>query len=182
MIHLAPVEPLVFSLTPARGKAIKDAALGKLQPSFWRSCVSFACAIIQVVIWSAHSMRHGQPAAFPIILLFLVFATGFTMITAIVARLRQRPIPLTGSLAITESGFEGTLDGQPANFRWNEIDGVQDLDGTIVIRRRRGGIIAIPKVDVDAPALWSLFEERLISKRGLIRSPSIRSVIPNTAC
>ncbi len=36
-------------------------------------------------------------------------ATGFTMIAAIVARLRQRPIPLTGSLAVTEVGFEGLV-------------------------------------------------------------------------
>jgi hypothetical protein len=183
MISSPPIGPFPFSLTPAQAKATKDAVFGGPQRTFWMYGLLFGSIVLQIPNMIVLMLGHGwRVESFAVAVLELFVAAAVTALAIVFVRQRRRPIPLTGSLTFADGGFEGILDGSPTTIRWNEIAGAQDLDTAIVIRRRLGGLIALPKADVDGPALWSLLEDHLISKRGLIRSASARRIIANTAC
>jgi hypothetical protein len=182
MISTSVMGPFPFSMTPAQAKAIKNKLLGEPR-SYWPSVLILTSVLIQAASWGVQARRHGvRIESIALLAMFVIVFAGVIAMFVVFVRQRRRPIPLTGSLTVADGGFEGILDGAPTTIRWSEIAGAQDIDTAIVIRQRRGGMIAIPKADVDAAALWSILEDHLIAKRGLIRSASARRIITNTAC
>lgn len=96
---------------------------------------------------------------------------------------KNSQLAVEGDLRLASSGFVGTLDKEPAQLNWSDIANVSDIDNSIVIFRRKNlAPVALPKSSIaDIAGLWAILEDRLVSKRGLIRSAAPRSQILNSA-
>ncbi len=172
----------MFQLAPDELKRLR----GRAFPESRAMWLYFAVAALQVariplVLFPRHPHSPWQTAFELFLAVACVVAFGTVAITT---RLRGRGIPATGSLRASDSGLSGTLNGEPADIAWHDLVSVLDIGDAIVLTRRRRNqpVTIIPKSAIaDLPALWSLLEDRLVSKRGLIRSRPPRRLIQNSA-
>lgn len=176
-----PSETIDFRLSADELKRLRAGAFPESRPMWMYFAVAvIGVARIPMVLFTHHPHSPWQTAFELAIALPCVAAYGALAITV---RLRGRNIPATGSLGVSDSGFAGTLNGAPAQVAWHDMQSLQDIGDAIVLRRRRNQpMVIIPKSAIaDLPALWSLLEDRLVSKRGLIRSRPPRRLIQNSA-
>ncbi len=96
----------------------------------------------------------------------------------------SRRVPQEGALTLFDAGLAGTLDKKFATIRWTDVSTVSDVgDAIVLLRRKHLPAVAIPKASIsDAAAFWAMLEDRLVSKRGVIRSAPPRRQIFNSAC
>ena len=117
---------------------------------------------------------------------FLAGLFAFLVATALISFLgstKSRKLTCQGNLRLTDAGLIGTLDNKHATIKWSDIATVHDNDDVVLLRRKSLGPIAIPKSAIpDVAAFWALLDDRLVSKRGLIRSAGQKRQILNTAC
>jgi hypothetical protein len=90
--------------------------------------------------------------------------------------------PRTVDLDVRRDGLFGTREGRKVDLPWRRIDSVADR-GEFVFFAYRGVLrpIVIPKRAIpDFPTLWTLIDDHLTAKRGLIIRPG-RKLIVNSS-
>jgi hypothetical protein len=168
-------EQFSFHLSTDEHRRLRKLAYASGLPPFYQPVMATLFGLQFVATLLAHGHSFWTAVS------LLVTGVGCGIMLAAIANARFRRLAVEGCLTFSESGLSGTVDGVPAAIRWLDIAGVRDLDDAIVITRRHGlGAIAIPKVRIaNCGALWAEFKDRLVSKRGLIRS-GIRTTVRRT--
>ena len=177
----APVESLSFHLSSDERTAIRRSFYKR---ALWMPPIDYAMAILWAGIFIAHlpAFDHG-PFGVPL-LIVSGFMVAMYVPVGIYAARRIRPIAAQGKLTMSNDGIAGTIDGRPVSIDWGEVGSATNLDNAILLmpRRLRGSAIALPKSSIgDVTELWTFLEDRLVSKRGLVRTSAPVKHIVNTA-
>jgi hypothetical protein len=87
--------------------------------------------------------------------------------------------PRTVDLDVRRDGLFGTRDGRKVDLPWRRIDSVADR-GEFVFVAYRGVLrpIVIPKRAIpDFPPFWTLIDDHLTAKRGLVVRPGRKLIV-----
>ena len=106
---------------------------------------------------------------------------GALVVTGLVGRRAAENVARAYDLQVDDVGARGSICGREFEDAWKTIDSATDAGPIVLLKRRHRSMpLAIPKRPLDdAGAFWSLIDERLTAKRGLI-ARSDRTFIVNT--
>jgi hypothetical protein len=173
-----------FTITPDVRAEVDALRRTRRMPLFWFICIA-ALSTANAVEIVKTSLRlhaaHGN-AAESAVLLFSAIPIVGTMIFGVWYSLRIRRLPVSGELTMSDTGIAGVLDGRDVRLPWKNVTSVERTKHAFVIALRNMNAIVVPLASVTDPdALWAFFDERLVSRRGLIRSSQMATIINNTA-
>jgi hypothetical protein len=173
-------ETFTFNLSADERKALRKAM-------YQKSVLLPALNWAMVAIWAAIFVLQATDLVHSLFRIPMLIISAFMVVLYLcsgrIAAARARRFAAEGSLQVHDGGLTGTLDGKPMSLPWKSIASATDIDDAIVLMPRPSRVpaIAIPKHGIeDAPGFWSLLEDRLVAKRGLVAPTAPRKHILTT--